>query len=311
MNTEKMPVELYLLHTEFLDEEDVFRRKLQHVSQKRRERVLAYKVREDQKRSLAAGLLLEHILNQSRNQFIINDLKEVSTEKQQEYKQAVEKIIEGKPLQYITNKQYFMGLCFYVDENVLIPQPDTEILVEKTLELAKQMSKNKKLKILDIGTGSGAIAISLAKNLSNADITALDISEEALKVAKKNADLQEVNINFIKSNLFENLKETKFDIIVSNPPYIETNVIDTLEKEVQSEPWLALDGGEDGLIFYRQILEQAKKYLNNEGYLILEIGYNQGEALIELAKQKEWDIFNNKIIKDLSGNDRVAILSLK
>lgn len=212
--------------------------------------------------SLKARLLLEHILKQTRNQYLANELQEVLKKQEEEYCKKLTEIMEGKPIQYITHEQYFMGLCFYVDENVLIPQPDTEILVEKAIEIAK--NRNKNIKILDIGTGSGAIAISLAKYLESAKVTAIDISKEALQVAKRNAKEQEVEIDFIQSDLFENLKDEQFDMIVSNPPYIETNVIPTLEKEVQNEPILALDGGIDGLKFYREILRKAHLYLKEE-----------------------------------------------
>ena len=214
--------------------------------------------------------------------------------------------MKGRPSQYIIHKQYFMGLCFYVDENVLIPQPDTEILIEKAIEIAK--NENKNIKILDIGTGSGAIAISLAKYLENVKVTATDISKEALKIAQRNAKESQVEIDFIESDLFENLKNQQFDIIVSNPPYIETNVIPILKKEVQNEPIIALDGGTDGLKFYREILNKAHLHLQEGGYLILEMGYNQGKALLELASKTKWKVKDNQIIQDLSGNDRVIVL---
>lgn len=212
--------------------------------------------------SLKARLLLEHILKQTRNQYLANELQEVPKKQEEEYCKKLEELMQGKPIQYITHEQYFMGLCFYVDENVLIPQPDTEILVEKAIEIAKNANKN--MKVLDIGTGSGAIAISLAKYLESAKVTAMDISKKALEVAQKNAKKQQVEMEFIQSDLFENLQNQQFDIIVSNPPYIETNIIPTLEKEVQNEPILALDGGTDGLKFYRKILRKAHLYLKED-----------------------------------------------
>ncbi|MBR1803110.1 MAG: peptide chain release factor N(5)-glutamine methyltransferase [Clostridia bacterium] len=261
---------------------------------------------------LKARLLAEYILKQTRSEYLINELQKVGKEKEEAYRKGIEELIQGTPIQYITYEQYFMGLCFYVNENVLIPQPDTEILVEKTIEVVKNMQHksnyNDKISILDIGTGSGAIAISLTKQLNNVQVMATDISEEALKVAQKNAKEHQVNIQFIQSDLFQELKEEQFDIIVSNPPYIETNVISTLSKEVQSEPLLALDGGEDGLDFYRSILQNASKYLKENGYLLLEIGYNQGKALLELANQNNWKVESNQVLQDLNGNDRVIIL---
>lgn len=254
--------------------------------------------------SLIAKILLEFILKINRNEIIIKQEQEVEKEKEQEYKLAIEKIVEGIPLQYITNNQEFMKLNFYVDENVLIPQPDTEILVEEVLKIAKKENKEK---VLDICTGSGCIGIALANGLENARITMSDISKNAIEIAKKNAKNNNVleKTRFIESDMFENINE-KFDIIVSNPPYIETNVIETLSKQVQNEPQIALDGGEDGLIFYRELINRASKFLNNNGYLCMEIGYDQKEKVIELAKKKK--VFSKiESIKDLSGNDRVII----
>ena len=254
--------------------------------------------------NLIARILLEFVLKIDRNQLLIKQEQEVDIEKEKEYNLAIEKIMQGVPLQYITNSQEFMELNFYVDENVLIPQPDTEILVE---EVIKIVSKENKINILDICTGSGCIGISLANAVTNAKITMSDISKNAIEIAKKNAKENDVieRIKFIESDMFENI-EGKFDIIVSNPPYIETDVINTLSREVQNEPIIALDGGKDGLIFYRKLINEAPKYLNDEGYLCMEIGYDQKEKVIELAKKV--DVFKEiKSVKDLSGNDRVII----
>ena len=177
-----------------------------------------------------------------------------------EYIELLEKIESGIPLQYITNKQSFMNLEFYVDENVLIPQPDTEILVEEVIQIIKKENKNS---VLDLCTGSGAIAIAIANYVPNIKIVVSDISKKALEIAKKNASNNSCKLQFIQSDLFENIKE-KFDIIVSNPPYIKSNEINKLEKEVQNEPKIALDGGVDGLKFYRNIIGQAKNYLKQK-----------------------------------------------
>lgn len=180
---------------------------------------------------------------------------------------------------------------------VLIPRQDTEILVEEVLKVAKKDNS-----ILDLCTGSGIIGITLAKNLLSDKITAVDISDTALKVSERNAKEQNVNIKYIKSNLFEKVQE-KFDIIVSNPPYIETETIKLLTEDVKNEPILALDGGVDGLDFYRRIAKDAKKYLKENGKLFFEIGYNQKQSVSELLSNLDYkDI---ECVKDLGNNDRV------
>ena len=254
--------------------------------------------------TLKAKILLANILNVKKEYLLIHSEEEVKQEDKIKYENCIKELIKGKPLQYITNKQEFMGLNFYVDENVLIPQPDTEILVEKAIEIAETTQKNK---ILDMCTGSGCIAISLAKKINNAQITAVDISNSALNVANKNAINNNVEnkIKFINSDMFNNIEE-KFDIIVSNPPYIETETINKLEIEVQNEPHVALDGGIDGLKFYKIIANNAFEYLNENGYLLLEIGYNQQESVTQLL-QDTGKYKNIETIKDLGGNYRVVI----
>ena len=193
---------------------------------------------------LKARLLLQYILNQPRQYLIVYDDKEISKKEQWEYFVDIEKLTNGIPLQHITHRQEFMKMDFYVDKNVLIPRPDTEILVEETIRIA---SKIKNPVILDLCTGSGAIGISIAKNIPDAKIYAIDISTKALEIAEKNAKKLGTikQMNFIESNLFEKIKNKKFDIIVSNPPYIRKNDINYLSKEVQEEPEIALDGGND------------------------------------------------------------------
>ena len=297
--------------------------------------------------NLKIKLLIEYVFDIKKEQIILNYDREIDEDKVLEFNNLLEKVKNGVPVQYIINKQEFMGLNFYVDENVLIPQPDTEILVEEVIkycniirnvnkttyekrendyedkkqektkeeniknnliiEKIKQDNINSKIKILDLCTGSGIIGISIYKYLENVEIYASDISKKALEIANKNAKNNDAKINFINSNMFENIKEKDFDIIVSNPPYIESSVIKELSKEVQNEPRLALDGGEDGLDFYRIILENASKYLNEDGFLFLEIGYNQKEKLEELFNNS--NLYKNiKYVKDLSGNDRVIII---
>lgn len=250
-----------------------------------------------------ARMLLQATLKKSREYLMIYDNKEVENIDRDRYIKNVKRLILGEPLQYITGLQEFMKLNFLVTKDVLIPRPDTEILVEEVIRKAENIPNPV---ILDLCTGSGAIAVSLAKYIKNVHVCAVDISSKALEIAKKNAELNGVknNIEFIESNLFDKIKEKKYDIIVSNPPYIETETIKTLSKEVQSEPQIALDGGKDGLDFYRRIADNGSKYLNRQGYICLEIGYNQRIAVRQILEKKKRYV-NINCIKDLCGNDRV------
>lgn len=257
--------------------------------------------------NLQAKILLSYLLNEPKEYLIINQDKEIEVQLEKEFKENIEKIANGYPIQYIIKKQEFMKLNFYVNENVLIPQPDTEILVEEVINICKTLEN---VKILDMCTGSGAIAISLAKYIENSIVMASDISENALEVAKKNAKENGVEINFLKSDMFNEFSNMKFDVIVSNPPYIEKDVIKNLSKQVKYEPHIALDGGEDGLYFYKILAEDAHKFLNKNGYLCLEIGYNQKQSVTNLlnATKKYEEIY---CIKDLANIDRVIIAKKK
>ena len=253
-----------------------------------------------------SNIIIQYVLKVDRKYLIINKDEKLTENVTKKCIELANKVKEGYPVQYITNKAYFMGLEFFVNEDVLIPQPDTEIVVMQVLNEIK--NKNKKIKILDLCTGSGAIAISIAKNTENAHIVATDKSEKALNVAKKNYEnIIDKNwsskITFLQSDMFENIKKEEYDIVVSNPPYIEEDVIKTLEKEVQCEPKMALDGGKDGLDFYRIIKENINDYLKKDGLLALEIGYNQKNKLQEMFKGAE-------CIKDFANNDRVILWRL-
>lgn len=274
-------------------------------------------------------ILLKHLLKVEDIYLVIYQDSEVEKDIEEKFCKGINLLNEGKPIQYITNNQEFMKMDFYVDENVLIPQPDTEVLVEEIIDICKERScafpmKNdklnvgadasvcpKKCNILDLCTGSGAIGISLAKYIENSNITMSDISPNALGIAKKNAENNKVieRCKFIQSDMFENI-EDKFDVIVSNPPYIKTEVISQLDKQVQNEPILALDGGQNGLEFYKIIAKEAWKYLKQDGLLALEIGYDQKEEVIKLLKEssKYIDIYSKK---DLAGNDRIVVCKLK
>ncbi len=253
--------------------------------------------------TLKARLLLCNIMKVSKEYLVINSNKELDNIKQKEYLKKLQYLKKHIPLEYITNKKEFMKINFYVDENVLIPRPDTEVIVEEVINYCNN-EKNGKAKILDLCTGSGIIAISLAKYLPNCEIIATDISNKALEVAKKNQLNNKVsNIRWIHSNLFSKIYE-KFDIIVSNPPYIKKDVINELEEEVKKEPIIALDGGEDGLKFYKEILENAKNYLNKNGAIFLEIGYDQKKEVIDIVK-KYYGNVKIECKKDLQNKDRM------
>lgn len=267
--------------------------------------------------TIKARTLMQYVLKKEKSYLIINSEEEIEHEVEMQYNQLVQELIQGKPLQYITNVAEFMGLKFYVNENVLIPQPDTEILVEEAIKEINQIRKTKPeqtIRILDLCTGSGAIIIAIAKHFeiladNNIEYYAIDISTEAIKIAKKNATSNKVKINFILSDMFQNIKEAgkgKFDIIVSNPPYIETDIIKKLPKEVQAEPHLALDGGKDGLNFYKIIAKESKTYLNNDGRILLEIGYNQKKSVTNILEEKYKQV---ECTKDLENNDRMIKVS--
>lgn len=224
------------------------------------------------------------------------------------YHKMIEKRRKRFPLQQILGCQEFMGLNFFVNKHVLIPRQDTETLVEQVLEEHKSPEKT----VLDVCTGSGCIAISLAVKGGYKSVTATDISEEALKVARRNAVTLECEdrMSFYQGDLFGALPKDgrKFDIITSNPPYIPTAVIRTLEPEVREhEPMLALDGTEDGLHYYRRIAADAGRYLEDGGFIYLEIGHDQGEAVSTLLKENGFS--NVRVLKDLPGKDRVVCAS--
>ena len=254
---------------------------------------------------LKARLLLQDVLKKPRQYLLVHDFETLPEKYQKIYFENIVKVKTGTPIEHITHIKELMKMNFYVDENVLIPRQDTEILVEEVINIAKKIhAKN----ILDLCTGSGAIAVSLAKYIPKCQITALDISPKALLVAKKNSKINSVEnqITFVKSDLFKQLQNKKYDIIVSNPPYIKKEDIKKLNKEVQKEPIIALDGGVDGLDFYKRIIQEAYLYLRYGGYLALEIGYDEREAVTNIIKKKNQYI-NTYSKKDLYDNDRIIV----
>ena len=262
--------------------------------------------------SVDAWLLLEHVTGISRTRFLLERTREMPEESRMLYGRLLEKRGKHIPLQHLTGIQEFMGLEFQVNEHVLIPRQDTEILVEEAM---KQIRPG--MRILDLCTGSGCIGISLVKLWSGGKLPAIsvdcaDISEEALNVAQRNAESLNAEVRLIHSDLFRILDKTDgqsqlgtYDMIVSNPPYIQTSVIEELSEEVRlHEPFGALDGKEDGLYFYRKIIRESRAHLTEEGRLLFEIGYDQGEVVSHLMKEQGF--IDVRVKKDLAGLDRVV-----
>ena len=249
--------------------------------------------------ALDAWYLLEYVGKFDRNYYYLHYQEELEEEMLKEYEMLVKKRAERIPLQYITGTQEFMGLEFKVNPNVLIPRQDTEILVETALGVIQP-----EMRVLDMCTGSGCIIISLMHFAKDIIGVGSDISKQALLTAKENAKVNEVEVEWIRSDLFQNITGT-YDIIVSNPPYIPTGVIETLMPEVRDfEPITALDGQEDGLYFYEKIVKESYDFLNTGGYLIFEIGHDQGEAVSAMMKQTGYE--QVRVIRDLSGLNRVV-----
>lgn len=227
--------------------------------------------------------------------------EEMSEEQVREFEVLIRKRAERVPLQYITGEQEFMGLTFHVNSNVLIPRQDTETLVEEALKVIKPG-----MKVMDMCTGSGCVLISILKNAHDVEGIGYDISKQAINVAKENAKFNEVPAVFERSDLFEDVVENDFDVIVSNPPYIPTDLVATLMPEVsQFEPREALDGKGDGLYFYSKILEQCKNYMKQDGYILFEIGCEQGDAVSTMMRLAGFSEVH--VIKDLAKNDRVVM----
>lgn len=248
---------------------------------------------------LDARLLLEYICHTDRNALLVYGDRQRNALEEEFYKTVIGKRAQRIPLQHITGEQEFMGLTFKVNEHTLIPRQDTEILVEEAMR-----HLHDGMEILDMCTGSGCILLSLLKYSNECIGTGADISEEALKVAEENAHNLGVNAQFIQSNLFENVTGT-FDMLVSNPPYIATREIETLMPEVREhEPIQALDGLEDGLFFYREIISHAWDYLRNGARVFFEIGYDQGDAVSSLLVEHGFQ--DIKVVKDYAGLDRVV-----
>lgn len=250
---------------------------------------------------LDAQLIVSRAAGITRAKLLACPNRELDEAETAAFYEMLKKRLRRMPMQYIMGSCEFMGLDFIVNESTLIPRNDTETVVENAIDIIRKKHYST---VLDIGTGSGAIAVSIAK-YTDSSVTASDISQGALDTAGINAEKNKAAVKLVKSDIFSDI-DGKFDVIISNPPYIEKAVIAALEPEVRDyEPTTALDGGEDGLHFYRKITSEAGKYLNDGGALIFEIGYDQGKAVREFMKNNNFDEIS--VNKDLSGLDRVVI----
>lgn len=251
--------------------------------------------------NLDAKLLLCKFLKKDKLFLVVNSEKEIEID--EKFMELVSRREKHEPMQYILGKAEFYGLDFKVNKNVLIPRPDTEVLVEKVISFVK----NNSYAILDIGTGSGCIPISILVNCPNAKAYAADISADAIEVAKENAKLNNVDnkINFLNIDILNDFPDFSIDCIVSNPPYIEEEVIPTLMEDVRNfEPYIALSGGADGLVFYRRIAQEGYKILRKGGLIAFEVGYTQAKAVEEILKKNGFT--QTEIIKDLAGIERIV-----
>jgi release factor glutamine methyltransferase len=250
--------------------------------------------------ALDAGLLLASAAQMSRERVLTGD-GFLSEEQKRRYDDFIKRRVEGEPVQYILGRCEFMSLPFYVGRGALIPRPDTETLAEAVIDYVKEMGAER---VLDMCCGSGCLGVSVAR-YTGAFVTAADISLKALEIAEKNAVLNGVQIEFIKSDLFESLEDGKFDAIFSNPPYIRSAEIDFLPKNVRNyEPREALDGGEDGLAFYKRIAEDCRRFLNKDATVFFEIGFDMAADVADILRKTGF--YNVSAVKDLTGKYRVV-----
>ena len=253
---------------------------------------------------LDAEVLLAYVLHCRRLALYVKLKKVLTAEQITRYQNLIKRRLERIPVAYLTGHKEFMGLNFAVTPDVLIPRPDTEILAQGVIEHLQ--SYNRKIKMADLGTGSGAICVSILKFVENVTAAAVDISKKALEIAEFNAAKFNVEdkITFYEGNLFDPLEGQIFDVIVSNPPYISAKEFEKLQSEVKGEPRIALDGGKDGLKFYREIVEYAPKFLADGGFLAMELGFNHSEPVRHMIEENG-NFKHFEIWKDLAGIERV------
>lgn len=251
-----------------------------------------------------AHLLMEYASGKDRAHLLILGREKMPEREEAGYREAIRKRMSRIPLQQIAGKAYFMGLEFHVSGDVLIPRQDTEILAEAAIDIIGKFHEDRKVSVLDLCTGSGCLAVSIAHYCGETEVTAADISPEALKIAKDNAEENRTSVRFIESDLFDRIPE-RYDLIVSNPPYIRSGEIPELMEEVKNhEPHLALDGGPDGLHFYRKVTDEATAHLREGGFLLYEIGKDQGEDVRKILQ--ECGFREIRVLKDFAGLDRVV-----
>jgi len=254
-----------------------------------------------------ADLLLAEVLKETRDRLYLEWDRNLSEQEEAHYREVIFRRAANEPLQYILKRQEFMGLLFYVDERVLIPRADSEILIEKWLEIVKRengQGQDRLIKVADLCTGSGALAISIAHYYPAAEVVGTDLSSGALEVARQNAERLGVSVQWRKGDFVDAIKGERWDYIITNPPYVSIGDYSQCAPEIFHEPSIAFLGGPDGLDFYHRLAEEARPLLNPQGKLLMEIGWDQAEAVCNIFRIKG---FETHVFPDLAGRDRVIL----